>query len=111
VNGELTLGENIGDNSGLAVAYKAYRISLQGRQAPVIDGWTGDQRFYLGWAQSWQEKTREAEIIRLVKIDPHSPPEFRANGPAMNQASFHAAFGTRPGDRMYVAPDKRVVIW
>ena len=111
VNGELTLGENIGDNSGLAVAYKAYRISLQGKEAPVIDGWSGDQRFYLGWAQSWQEKTREAEIIRLVKIDPHSPPEFRANGPAMNQASFHAAFGTRPGDRMYVAPDKRVVIW
>jgi putative endopeptidase len=111
VNGELTLGENIGDNSGLAVAYKAYRLSLGGKEAPVIDGWTGDQRFYLGWAQSWQEKTREAEVIRLVKIDPHSPPEFRANGAAMNQASFHNAFGTRPGDRMYVAPDKRIVIW
>ncbi len=111
VNGELTLGENIGDTSGLAVAYKAYRISLAGKEASVIDGWSGDQRFYLGWAQSWQEKTREAEIIRLVKIDPHSPPEFRANGPAMNQASFHNAFGTKPGDKMYVAPEKRIVIW
>jgi len=111
VNGELTLGENIADNSGLAIAYKAYRLSLHGNEAPVIDGWTGDQRFFLGWAQSWQEKTREAEVIRLVKIDPHSPPEFRANGAAMNQPAFHAAFGTRPGDRMYVAPDKRIVIW
>ena len=65
----------------------------------MIDGMTADQRFYLGWGQAWQEKTREAEIIRLVKIDPHSPPEFRANGPAVNQASFHNAFGTKPGDK------------
>jgi predicted metalloendopeptidase len=111
LNGELTLGENIADNSGLAIAYKAYRLSLHGKEAPVIDGWTGDQRFFLGWAQAWQEKTREAEMIRLVKIDPHSPPEFRANGAARNLAAFHSAFGTRPGDRMYVAPDKRIVIW
>ena len=111
LNGELTLGENIADNSGLAIAYKAYRLSLGGKEAPVIDGWTGDQRFFLGWAQAWQEKTRPEEVVRLVKIDPHSPSEFRANGAAVNQPAFHEAFGTRPGDRMYVAPDKRIVIW
>jgi len=111
LNGELTLGENIADNSGLAIAYKAYRLSLGGKEAPVIDGWTGDQRFFLGWGQAWQEKTREAEAIRLLKIDPHSPPEFRANGAAINQSPFHNAFGTKPGDRMYLAPEKRIVIW
>jgi putative endopeptidase len=111
INGALTLGENIADNSGLAIAYKAYRLSLGGKEAPVIDGWTGDQRFFLGWGQAWQEKAREAEAIRLLKIDPHSPPEFRANGAAMNQSPFHNAFGTKPGDRMYLAPEKRIVIW
>src|SRR5437899_5972885 len=80
LNGTLTLGENIADNSGLAIAYKAYKLSLKGKKAPTVDGLTGDQRFYLGWAQVWREKTREAQEIVLVKTDPHSPGEFRANG-------------------------------
>jgi predicted metalloendopeptidase len=111
VNGKLTLGENIADNSGLAIAWKAYQISLGGQPAPVIDGFTGAQRFYMGWAQVWPEKRREQESIRLLKIDPHSPGRFRANGAAVNQSAFYDAFGVKPGDRMYLAPDKRVSIW
>jgi putative endopeptidase len=111
VNGALTLGENIADNSGLAIAYKAYRISLNGKEAPVIDGLTGDQRFYMGFAQAWQEKNREAAIIAQVKSDPHSPGEFRANGTLTNQPAFYEAFGVKPGDKMYTAPEKRVIIW
>ena len=111
VNGALTLGENIADNSGLAIAFKAYRLSLDGRPAPVIDGLTGDQRFYLGFVQAWQEKNRDAAIIAQVKSDPHAPGEFRANGTLTNQPGFYDAFGLRPGDRMYTAPAKRVIIW
>ena len=111
VNGALTLGENIADNSGLAIAYKAYRLSLNGRPAPVIDGLTGDQRFYLGFAQIWQEKIREASMVAQVKSDPHSPGEFRANGTLTNQPGFYDAFGVKPGDRMYTAPERRVIIW
>jgi predicted metalloendopeptidase len=111
VNGELTLGENIADNSGLAIAYKAYRISLGDHVAPVIDGYTGDQRLFLGWAQVWRGKSRDAETIRLIKIDPHSPAMFRGNGPLGNQPAFYAAFGVKQGDKMFVAPDKRVTIW
>jgi len=111
VNGELTLGENIGDNSGLAIAYKAYRLSLGGRPAPVIDGLTGDQRFYLGWVQVWRGKVRTAEAIRRVKIDPHSPPSVRGTAPVVNQAGFYAAFGVKEGDKMYLAPANRVNIW
>ena len=111
VNGALTLGVNIADNSGLAIAYKAYRLSLAGRPAPVIDGLTGDQRFYMGFAQAWQEKNREASIVAQVKSDPHAPGEFRANGTLTNQPGFYEAFGVKPGDRMYTAPEKRVIIW
>jgi predicted metalloendopeptidase len=111
VNGELTLGENIADNSGLAIAYKAYRISLGDRAAPVIDGFTGEQRLFLGWAQVWRGKSRDAETIRLIKIDPHSPAMFRGNGPLGNQPAFYASFGVKEGDKMFVAPDKRVTIW
>jgi len=111
VNGELTLGENIADNSGLAIAYKAYRLSLGGREAPVIDGFTGDQRLFMGWAQVWRGKVRDAEAIRLVKVDNHSPAQFRSDGPLVNQPAFHAAFGVKEGDRMYVSPEKRVTIW
>jgi putative endopeptidase len=111
VNGELTLGENIGDNSGLAIAYKAYRLSLGGRPAPVIDGLTGDQRFYLGWVQVWRGKVRPAEAIRRVKIDPHSPPSVRGTAPVVNQAGFYSAFGVKEGDKMYLAPGSRVNIW
>jgi predicted metalloendopeptidase len=111
VNGELTLGENIADNSGLAITYKAYRISLGDRAAPVIDGFTGEQRLFLGWAQVWRGKSRDAETIRLIKIDPHSPAMFRGNGPLGNQPAFYAAFGVKEGDKMFVTPEKRVTIW
>ena len=111
VNGELTLGENIADNSGLAIAYKAYRLSLNDKEAPVIDGLTGDQRFYLGWAQVWRGKSREAQQIVQVKTDPHSPEEFRGNGTLKNQPGFYNAFGVKPGDKMYLKPEERVLIW
>ncbi|WP_332875974.1 M13 family metallopeptidase [Massilia sp. S19_KUP03_FR1] len=111
VNGELTLGENIADNSGLAIAYKAYKISLKGKKAPVINGLTGDQRFYMGWAQVWRVKMREAQQVVQVKTDPHSPGQFRANGTLMNQPAFYSAFGVKQGDKMYLAPGDRVIIW
>jgi predicted metalloendopeptidase len=111
VNGALTLGENIGDNSGLAIAYKAYKLSLGGKPAPVIDGLSGDQRFFLGFAQVWRTKVRDAQQIVLVKTDPHSPGQFRANGTVMNQPAFFEAFGVKEGDKMYVAPKDRVIIW
>ncbi|MQA38496.1 M13 family metallopeptidase [Rugamonas aquatica] len=111
VNGSLTLGENIADNSGVAIAYKAYKLSLGGKQAPVIDGLTGDQRFYMGFAQVWRSKTRDKQQIVLIKTDPHSPGQFRANGTMVNQPGFYEAFGVKPGDKMYVAPEQRVIIW
>jgi predicted metalloendopeptidase len=104
VNGELTLGENIADNSGLAIAYKAYQISLKGKKAPVIDGLTGDQRLYMGWAQVWRTKMREQQQIVQVKTDPHSPGQFRANGTLRNQPGFYDAFKVKQGDKMYLAP-------
>ena len=111
VNGELTLGENIADNSGLAIAYQAYRLSLPGAAAPIIDAMSGDQRLYLGWVQVWRGKVREAEAIRRVKIDPHSPPSVRGTVPLVNQPGFYAAFGVKPGDKMYLPPDQRVNLW
>jgi putative endopeptidase len=111
VNGALTLGENIGDNSGLAIAYKAYRISLAGHEAPVIDGFSGDQRLYFGWVQVWRGKVREAEAIQRIKTDPHSPPAVRGTAPLRNQAGFYDAFGLKPGDKMYLPPEQRVNIW
>jgi putative endopeptidase len=111
VNGALTLGENIGDNSGLAIAYKAYRLSLAGHEPPVIDGFTGDQRLYLGWARVWRGKVREAEAIQRIKTDPHSPPAVRGTATLRNQAGFYAAFGLKPGDKMYLPPEQRVDIW
>ena len=110
VNGALTVGENIGDLGGVAVAFEAYRISLAGQPAPVIDGLTGEQRFFLGWAQTWRSKHREARAIQLLTIDPHSPDEFRCNI-VSNLAEFHAAFDVQPGDGMWRDPDDRVVIW
>jgi putative endopeptidase len=111
VNGELTLGENIGDNSGLAIAYKAYRLSLEGKRAPVIDGLSGDQRLYLGWVGVWRGKEREAEEIQLIKTDPHSPAAVRGRAPIVNQEGFYSAFGVKPGDKMYLPPEERVHIW
>jgi putative endopeptidase len=111
VNGALTLGENIGDNSGLAIAYKAYRISLAGHEAPVIDGLSGGQRLYLGWVQVWRGKVRDAEAIQRIKTDPHSPPAVRGTAPLRNQPGFYAAFGLKAGDKMYLPPNERVSIW
>jgi predicted metalloendopeptidase len=111
VNGELTLGENIADNSGLAIAYKAYKISLKGKKAPVIDGLSGEQRLYMGWGQVWRSKMREQQQIASIKADPHSPDQFRANGTLRNQPGFYEAFGVKQGDKMYLAPKERVIIW
>jgi predicted metalloendopeptidase len=111
VNGQLTLGENIADNSGMAIAYKAYKLSLGGREAPVIDGQSGDQRFYEGWAQVWRGKTRTDQLVVAIKTDPHSPLEIRGTVPEMNQAPFYEAFGIKEGDKMYLAPEKRVTLW
>ncbi|MBY0569836.1 MAG: M13 family peptidase, partial [Burkholderiaceae bacterium] len=106
-----TLGENIADNSGLSIAYKAYQISLGGKAAPVIDGYTGDQRLFMGWAQVWRGKARDAEAIRLINTDPHSPAAVRGNAPLTNLPAFYSAFGVKEGDKMYTAPEKRITIW
>ncbi|HEU4530034.1 MAG TPA: M13-type metalloendopeptidase [Steroidobacteraceae bacterium] len=111
VNGELTLGENIGDLSGLAVAYKAYQLSLDGKPAPTIDGLTGEQRFFLGWAQVWRRKYRDEELRVRLLTDPHSPSEYRANGVVTNMSEFHEAFGLKPGDKLYRPAEQRVEIW
>jgi putative endopeptidase len=111
VNGKLTLGENIADNSGLAVAYKAYRLTLNGHEAPVIDGFSGDQRFFLAFAQVWAGKERDKQQIVYLKSDPHSPYAARGSLPLSNQDAFYAAFGVKPGDKMYLPPDKRVHLW
>jgi putative endopeptidase len=110
VNGALTVGENIGDLGGIQIAHKAYQLSLDGGQAPEIDGYTGSQRVFLGWAQVWRMVVREAEQVRRLAIDPHSPPEFRANV-VRNLDEFHDAFTVADGDGMWLAPDDRVRIW
>ncbi|MBO9489230.1 peptidase M13 [Endozoicomonas sp. G2_1] len=111
VNGELTLGENIGDLSGLTIAYKAYKASLNGKEAPVIDGLTGDQRFFMGFTQIWRSKIVEQSMRNRVATDPHSPGEFRAVGSLSNMNEFYEAFDVKEGDGMYLAPEKRVKIW
>jgi predicted metalloendopeptidase len=111
VNGELTLGENIGDLSGAAVAYAAYLASLNGAEPAVIDGFTGVQRFFLGYGQSWRTKWREGLMREIVLTDPHSPSEFRANGVVSNMDEFYAAFGLREGDRLWRPAAERVKIW
>ena len=111
VNGQLTLGENIGDLGGMAGAYAAYQLSLGGKEAPVIDGLTGDQRFFLGWAQIWRRLYREPELRKRLMTDPHSPSQYRANGIVSNMDAFYKAFTIKPEEPMYVAPEKRVRIW
>ncbi|WP_282782304.1 MULTISPECIES: M13 family metallopeptidase [unclassified Nocardia] len=111
VNGEFTIGENIGDLGGLSIALEAYKISLEGTEPPVIDGLTGLQRVFFGWAQVWRTKARPEEAIRRLAVDPHSPPEFRCNGVIRNLDSFHEAFGVEPGDALYLEPAQRVKIW
>ena len=111
INGEFTSGENIGDLGGLGIAYKAYKLALNGEDAPVIDGLTGDQRFFLGWSQVWRSKARDEETKRLLTIDPHSPARFRANGAAVNVDAFYEAFDVKEGDGMWLPPEDRVKIW
>ena len=111
INGRLTMGENIGDLSGVAVAYRAYRISLNGQDAPVIGGLSGDQRFFIGFAQIWRYKAREEALRNQLLTDPHSPGIYRAFVPLTNIDAFYAAFNVRPGDRLYRAPEDRVKIW
>ena len=111
VNGELTLGENIGDLGGMGVAYQAYRRSLGGKEPPVIDGLTGDQRFFLSWAQIWRTKMRDESLRAQVLSNPHSPAAQRVNGVVRNVDAWYAAFNVQPGDKLYVAPADRVKIW
>lgn len=111
VNGRFTLGENIADNVGMTIAWKAYQASLQGSEAPVIDGMSGAQRFFISYAQSWLGKQRDADLVQQLKSDPHAPYAVRANLPARNQDAFHTAFGTAPGDGMWLPPQARVHLW
>ncbi len=111
VNGKLTLGENIADLSGLSIAYKAYQLSLNGQVPPKVAGWTGQQLFFVGWSRVWQRKYREAEMIRRLLIDPHSPSQYRANGPVMNIDAFYQAFDVKEGDRLFKPVNERIRIW
>lgn len=111
VNGKLTMGENIGDMAGLTLAREAYHVSLQGKPAPVLDGFTGDQRIYLGWAQVWRGKSRDDALKQQIASDPHSPGYYRVNGTIRNQPGWYSAFDVKPGDKLYVAPEDRVKIW
>ena len=111
VNGRLTLGENTGDLGGLNVALEAYRISLGGKPAPEIDGFTGIQRFYLGFGQIWRRLTRDEALRNQIVADSHSPAEFRANGTVRNMDEWYEAFGVKEGAKLYLPPDQRVRIW
>jgi putative endopeptidase len=111
VNGALTVGENIGDLGGLTIAHKAYQISLNGQAAPAIDGLSGEQRLFLGWAQVWRSQIRPAEALRRLTIDPHSPDEFRCNAIVRNLVEFYDAFGVSAGDGLWLDPADRVRIW
>jgi putative endopeptidase len=111
VNGALTIGENIGDLGGLSIAWKAYLISLAGQEPPVIDGLTGAQRFFLSWAQAWQLKARDEEVVRLLSIDPHSPNEFRCNQIVRNIDEFYDTFEVTESDALWLDPKDRVTIW
>ena len=111
VNGEFTLGENIGDLGGLSIGMLAYKMSLDGEEPPLIDGYTGEQRALLGWAQVWRRKYRDEELRRRIATDPHSPAEYRVNGIVRNMPEFYEAFGVTEGDALYLPPEERVKIW
>jgi predicted metalloendopeptidase len=111
INGDLTLGENIGDLGGLEIAYHAYKLSLGGKEAPVIDGLTGDQRFFLGFAQVWKGKMRDEILTNQLASDPHSPVMFRVNGVLPNMDEWYKAFNIGPESAMYLPPEERVRIW
>ena len=111
INGKLTLGENIADLAGLVIAYKAYHLSLHGKPAPVLNGLTGDQRFYIAYAQSWRQQDREASIRRQLLSNPHSPAAYRVNGVVRNDDGWYAAFEIKPGAKYYLPPEQRVRLW
>jgi putative endopeptidase len=111
VNGEFTQGENIGDLGGLSIALKAYKMSLEGKESPVLDGFTGEQRVLLSWGQCWLDKTRDEALRNQIATDPHSPAKFRVNGVVRNIPEFYTAFNIQPTDSLYLAPEKRVKIW
>jgi putative endopeptidase len=111
INGDLTMGENIGDMSGLEVAYEAYKMALGGEPAPVVDGLTGDQRFFLSFAQAWRGEQRDDAIKTQVASDPHSPRRYRIIGPLRNLDAWYAAFDVKPGSKYYIPPDQRIRIW
>ncbi|WP_335910476.1 M13 family metallopeptidase [Shewanella indica] len=111
VNGDLTLGENIGDLGGLTVALRSYHLSLDGKEAPVMDGLTGDQRFFVGWSQVWRRNYRDEELGRRLLTDPHSPSHYRAMGTPRNVEGFYKAFDLKPTDKMYLSEEDRVKIW
>ena len=111
VNGDLTAAESMGDLAGLAIAFRAYRLSLQGKRAPVIDGLTGEQRFFMGWARIWRSKERDEYLRSTLQTNAYLPSAFRANGAAANVDGFYEAFGVKPGNRLYRAPAERVRIW
>ncbi len=111
VNGHLTLGENIGDLGGLTIAYKAYQLSLNGQKSPDIDGFTGEQRFFMGWSQIWRRNYRDEELKRRLTTDPHSPSRYRVIGVLSNMPEFYKAFDVKPGDKMYRPEEERVKIW
>src|SRR6185295_6046679 len=112
VNGKLTLGENIADLAGLVIANKAYHISLKGKAAPVLDGYTGDQRFYLAFAQGWRQKIKDEAQRQRILSNPHSPAQYRVNGVVRNDDGWYAAFpDVKPTDKYYTPPDRRVHLW
>jgi putative endopeptidase len=111
VNGELTIGENIGDLGGLGIAFKAYEMMLGDREDVVIDGLTGRQRLFMSWAQAWRTKGRDEMVIQRLATDPHSPPEFRCNQIVRNVDAFYEAFDVKPGDKLWLDPELRVKIW
>jgi len=111
LNGQLTLGENIADLSGLQIAFRAYQQSTVSQPASLHGEYTGEQRFFIAWSRVWCEKIREERALQLLTIDPHAPSAFRANGAAVNHDGFHAAFETQPGDKMFKPPADRIRIW
>jgi putative endopeptidase len=111
VNGEFTLGENIGDLGGLSIALLAYKLSLDGKEAPVMDGFTGEQRVFIGYAQGWLGKSRDEALREQINTDPHSPRQYRVNGVVRNIPEFYEAFNVAETDALYVAPEERVKIW
>ena len=105
------MGENIGDLAGITLGLAAYQLSLDGEEAPVLDGTTGTQRVFLGWAQVWNSKYREEALKNQVATDPHSPAQFRVIGPVRNLDAWYEAFGVQPGDKYYLSPEERVRLW